>query len=733
MDHINTSGSGHSLGLGSLLHILWRRSWVIVLIMGLALGISYYVSTKTPSRWKGSGTLRVLQRGATLVMSDQGLRNTPAVDTPDTQIVMLQLPEMAVRAIQWMKRNATDKGEPSEKFDLMNPAELQRAVTVGSPKGTDLVQIEIEGPSRAEVIDLINGYCEAFIQWKTEEAGADKGKRTETLEARTAEARRKMLAAEQEETAYKQAHRLADVDLQQSALVKQYIDRDSEVKSAKQELQAANAKVRTLGEQLGDADSAIKLGTGVRDDSLVLGLQSQLSQLEIERAQAALKFTAEYPGGLTDLDARINDVKDRLQKAIQGTLDNKRPSLQAQGKLFDEYMAAQTLAVIGEARLKSATAMRDQVRSQTASIPRTSMEYSRLRRNTELTRELYSGYQKELNHTRLVKDTAPINIVRTSLDPYVPQEPFLPDKTRDLAFGGFIGLFLAMISVLLLEQADDRVRNMETARRIAPGPVVGALPKLTRSQMRSLMAGNSDMNSIESFSLARANLSLVHRQNSHSSLWGKQVVLVTSAVPGEGKSLTAFQMARSMARAGRQVILVDADMRRPSQNKLFNTDEPSGLADVLSGEMTLDDALVATDLDNLLVLHSGAPDLNPTDLISSERMITTLAALREESDVVVVDTPACSVVADALLLAPYADCILHVIGAGQVGETLVSDTAAALQAAAPKTLAFFVNRAPSEKRAPYSNYYRYVAPADRAPVMRALPPGVGATDRSSDA
>jgi capsular exopolysaccharide synthesis family protein len=357
------------------------------------------------------------------------------------------------------------------------------------------------------------------------------------------------------------------------------------------------------------------------------------------------------------------------------------------------------------------------------------MEYARLARNTELTRRIYGELQGALNAARLdqVVQAANINLIGSG-EPYVPQEPFLPNRTRDLAFGGAIGLFLAILSVLLLEQSDNRLRNMDTARRIAPGPVVGALPRLSRSQMDHLMDGSQSASAIEAYSLARANLALVHRQNANTALWNRQVVLITSAVPGEGKSLTAFQIAHSMARTGRQVILVDADMRRPTQNDLFNTDEPVGLADVLSGVMTLNEALVSSEQENLLVLHSGTPRQNPTDLVSTERMAETIAALRAEADVVVIDTPACSVVADALILAPYADCILHVIGAGQVDEDIVRETAAALQSASPKTLAFFVNRAPREKTATYSNYYRYQTPETRFPSLPALPAGTGAAE-----
>lgn len=693
--------------------------------------MAVYVDSKTPRRWKGTQSIQLINRTGNFFLSTQGANAAPVVENPDSQIAMLQSPDMPRRAITWMKNDALKRNKPTDDLDRLDPVELGKHLNVTNPKGTEQITIEVDGPDRETAARWTGGFCQAFLQWKRDISTRSKGEAVDTLSERAKKARRNLLDAEAQETAFKQSHQLADVKMQQEGVVKQYVEQEAKVQEAKSALDGANAKAKALQVQLGETNNAFKNGDQVRDDTLVLKLQGELSQNEIELANASQKFTADYPSVIPDLKAKIADVKDRLQKAVRSTLDNKRPSLAIQNRVFEEYQAAQTAAIIAGSHFKSESAIRDQMRAQTAGIPEESMTYARLSRNVGLARDMYTLLQNNLTQASIERATTVPNVQLLQEDPYVPAEPFLPNIPRDLAFGGVIGLFLAMVSVLVLEQADDRVRTMDSARRIAPGPVVGALPKLSRRQMSSLMSGKFEPNATEAFSLARANLSLVHRRNAHNSLWNKQVVLVTSAVPGEGKSLTAFHMARSMARAGRQVTLVDADMRRPSQNYLFNTDEAAGLADVLSGEMSLEDALVSSDVDNLTVLYSGTPRQNPSDLVSSQRMVETISALKEESDVVIIDTPACSVVADALMMAPYADCILHIIGAGQVGEAVVADAAAALQAASPKTLAFFVNRAPREKRTAYANYYHYGSTEPQTPVMLGLPPGTGSSGRGA--
>ncbi|KAA6407034.1 MAG: hypothetical protein FRX48_09100 [Lasallia pustulata] len=172
--------------------------------------------------------------------------------------------------------------------------------------------------------------------------------------------------------------------------------------------------------------------------------------------------------------------------------------------------------------------------------------------------------------------------------------------------------------------------------------------------------------------------------------------MVTSAQPGEGKSLTAAELARSLARSGKQVILVDADMREPVQNTLFDDAPSAGLIDVLSGKVLLDDALASTETPNLSVLFNNAPRSNSADIIVSPHMTNFLQMIRSRADVVVLDTPSCTFV-DPLLLAPSVDYVLQVIDLGRANEDAVNSTSSVLSGLAP--LGLFINRT-SKKNAP---------------------------------
>ena len=512
-------------------------------------------------------------------------------------------------------------------------------------------------------------------------------------------------------------------------------------------------------------EQAIRGGTGVRDDSIVLGLQSQLNQLEIERADSALKVRAKYPSILPDLDAKIKDIQARLSQAVQNTLDNKKPSLQSQATLFDNYKQAQIAVLIAQTKLNAAKSLQAQLKFATARLPEANLAAARLARNADLARSLTSSLQAGLNAARLEKDMVSGNIQRVQAAD-VPEKPVSPDLKKNLLLSAGIGLALAVFAVMLLEQMDRRVRTQDGLRRITREPIVGALPALPRAQIAALRQGELTMAVSEALNLTGINLDLLLRRpqpsrptltassldplsgpgitqalviqrtdepnygpeyDAQSSAFSDSfaqmtnpIILVTSALPGEGKSVTAASLARTLARGGKRVILVDADLRRPAQSEMFPPSNDLGLADVLSGRVALADALMHSEVHRLLVLHSGIPTDTATALLSNARLPKLMQELREAQCTVLIDTPASAVVGDTLQLAPYADCILQVVGAGLVDEHMVKQTTHALRAAASCQVAYFVNRADGTHRSAYSNYYapsseRTVAAAEFVP------------------
>ncbi len=247
------------------------------------------------------------------------------------------------------------------------------------------------------------------------------------------------------------------------------------------------------------------------------------------------------------------------------------------------------------------------------------MQYAQLSQNADLATTLYTSLQAALNVTRLQKDqvSGNVQITQGAVLGYLPVKPRME---IDVLLGVALGSFLSLCLVMLLEQLDQRVRTLDEVRALVSGPIIGMLPQISRKRMTALAQGLMLPEFEEPFSLVRVNLPYVMRHAMMRENLQHQTILVTSAVPGEGKSVTASQLARSMAESGKSVILVDANLRRPVQSFLFHTGETRGLANVLAGELALDEAIATSDVEGLSILHSGESRQNPTSLLSGPRL-----------------------------------------------------------------------------------------------------------------
>ena len=707
--------------------IVRRRFLVILLILTAAILAAVYVTRRTPPTWRAHAQLILVQHSGNVSVSPDSGFTMPTVETIDTQITMLQDHEMARRALVLLTKRLKSFGQTPQSIGITD-TKIEKAITVSAPHDTDVIDVFADADSPQKAALLGNAVCDAFTGWKKEVAQRNSEEGLTNLEVRANRAKEALNQAEARELKFKKQHQLVDVGVQSSALLGQSLLADNSVTALEADVATEQTRLKSLGGQLNTLDQALRGGTGVRDDSLVLGLQSQLSQLEIDRANAALKVRAKYPATLGDLDAKIKDIQGRLARAVQGTLDNKKPSLQAQGTLFDQYKQAQVAVLISQSKLDGARKVQADLKQRTQALPEMDQADARLGHDADLARSLYSALAAGMNSARLQKDMVSGDVqVLQSAD--VPDAPSGPNLLRNLLAGGGVGLALAIFAVMLLEHTDRRVHGLDGLRHVGGGPILGVLPRMSGAEMAALRRGEMSQPVLEAFNIAGINLGLLLRRQNASGAAGDvtangmnglaplsapdpdQIILVTSTLPGEGKSTASACLARALARSGRRVILVNADLRRPTQELSFPATGSLGLADVLERRVSLADALEQSGTPNLLVLHSGQVTDSPTSLLSRPRLAHLMHELRSAECTVLIDTPASAVVGDALLLAPHADAVLHVVGAGQVEEAMLRRTTAALHAAAPGVLAYFVNRVAQERRPAYGGYYKPFTPA----------------------
>ncbi len=666
--------------------IAWRRLWLIALVVGVSTLTAAFLSKRTPPAWRATAQVLLVQRAPIMATTPQAIANAPMVESIDTQITLLQSRKLAEEA-------APKAG--------VNADVLMGASTITPRKdGDNVIDLAVEADSREHAVAWAKALCETFIEYKNHLAQSGSEQDLQQLEVQAAQAKKQVAAADRKLLDFQQSHHVGGIGVldpvqQKTAALNAVLAQDALIAGFRNDNIAAQANAANLQRQLEQGKQVIAASHTVRDDSQTRALQTQLADLKQKRFEYRQHVTARpgSPGALQldQYDGQITLLQARLNQAIQAS--QSQPSLEAQEALKNASDTAQSTARSAQIKLDAAIAEGTKLKQNTVDLPRLSLEAQNLVDADTQAHAQYNNSSAAVQAAQLDKDTASGN-VQIVQPAYAPEAPFRPDPNRDMALGFGIGLILALLAVLLMEQTDSSVRTAADVRRLVDGPVVAVLPQMTRSERGQFAGGSRPPHLIETYNAARANLGLAMRQRTGVNLDDHQVILVTSALPGEGKSLTASELAQSYARAGRRVILVNADMRRPSALMQGKTGKEAGLAEVLAGSLKVEDALQQSQTPNLSMLHGGHAAENPIDLISQPRMAETIQALREAADVVIIDSPPASVVADALLIAPHADCVLYVVGVGIVDSDNMRNTAGALAAAAPKMLAYFVNRVP---------------------------------------
>jgi capsular exopolysaccharide synthesis family protein len=262
-----------------------------------------------------------------------------------------------------------------------------------------------------------------------------------------------------------------------------------------------------------------------------------------------------------------------------------------------------------------------------------------------------------------------------------------------------VGLLIGLGLAVLLELRDNAVRTEEQLRALDPGPLLGRIPFDRRVRTIPLIV-DADHRSVmaESFRQLRTNLEFIDIEHP------VKVLVVTSSVPEEGKSVVASNLAVSLTLGHRSVLLIEADLRRPSLADHFGIDRSRGLTDVIAGRASLDSVLHTWVTDGLAILPSGPLPPNPSELLGSTAMLALLDELRERFDVIVIDTPPLLPVTDGAVAAAWADGVLLVVRSGKATRHQVTHSLRALQAVSGRVLGVVLTMAPATRAAGYETY-----------------------------
>jgi succinoglycan biosynthesis transport protein ExoP len=398
-------------------------------------------------------------------------------------------------------------------------------------------------------------------------------------------------------------------------------------------------------------------GTGAAS-ALLDKLREQQAGLRIQVADLSTQFGPSYPK-IAQLNNQLKEIDHQLQSETNKAVDH----------LNGRYQAA----LQRENMLRTSFEKQKQAANK---LNESAIEYSILKRDVDSNRTLYEGLLEKLKEAGVTAGLRSNNfrIINAARVPTSPSEPNIP---RNLSFALVLGIISAVGLAFLLENMDNTVRTPEQAQAISGLPSLGMIPLGSKSTNRGAtgkrLALTASKEVVETVTQVRPQSQMAesYRALRTSLLLSNlgappKVIMVTSARPQEGKTTTSINTAIVLAQKGVRVLLVDADLRRPSIHKTLGMGPRSGLSNVLTGSATLQQTITTSPiLPNLFVMPAGTPPPNPAELLASSNMRDLIVELRGLYDHIVIDTPPTLSVTDAVVLSPRADATILVIRSGQ--------------------------------------------------------------------
>src|ERR671923_352257 len=409
---------------------------------------------------------------------------------------------------------------------------------------------------------------------------------------------------------------------------------------------------------------------GVVENKLIQDLSERLAGLKRELAQLATKFNPEYP--------HVKEIQSQIDE-IEATLKEERQ--RAGDKITNEYLAA----VHREALVKQA--LEDQ-QKQVNVIAEKAVQYNILKREVETNRQLYEGLLQRLKEAGVSASLKASNIrVVDSAEP--PAKPAKPRIPLNLAVAALLGLGLGISTALLQERLDDTLKGADDVERLFGLSALALIPSVHSlngdgMSVRKLLDRTLPLKSghngtasnpaarwhridesekpqaalVEAFRSLRASVLLSTADRPPGSL------LITSTQPGEGKTTVATNLAISLAQLGQRVLLVDADLRFPSLQRLFSLRESPGLVSHLTGQQDWRAAVCPSGSPGLDLLLCGPVPPNPAELLSSKSMGAFINSAKSEYGFVILDSSPLLTLADSRILAALVDGVLLVVKSG---------------------------------------------------------------------
>lgn len=497
----------------------------------------------------------------------------------------------------------------------------------------------------------------------------------------------------------------------------------SEKKAVKEETEA---KLKEIEVQLQANSALLPQALGNVNDSVINEMLAELNKLLQEQLTMSVIYEPTFQG-LQEIQDEIAEKKDAILEAVRKLDEGAGGGVNVWTQRQDLYRQQLNLKleVTGlEIRIASLKRMLEELIPKIPELANENLKYERLAKEASYIREQFNKLrEKEFDiRTAMSRDAGQVERHESVEAAALPMAGLRTRLGMNIIIGALVGFLVGFGLAVMLEMMDTSIQGIEDVSTYLNLEVIGAIPKMRfgkakrgrrrrgvyvapvdEDQVNACIVTQHDPKSpiSEAYRTLRTNFQFATLKLK------PKTVMVTSAVPAEGKTTTAINMAVTMADCGIRVLLVDTDLRRPNVHRVLRMERGPGLADVLRGDAKLPDVIRKTRVDNLWIISSGRVPPNPSELIGSQRMASLMQTLGSDFDLVVCDAPSVLVVTDPVLLATHVDTAVLVVSVRNARRETIQRACKLLQTASANIAGVVLNGLEATRRHYYYYYYYY--------------------------
>jgi capsular exopolysaccharide synthesis family protein len=677
-------------------HILKKRQLIIGSFTGLLL-ITVIIATAMSTRYYSAAAVVEISPRAPQVfeveqVTEMGTSSSPAELRAyyGTQYRILQSRKVMALSIEKLE------GEygVTDFEDVEKPAAFLKSHLRLSPQAeTNLVHIVIEYPDAARAALFANVIANVYKGQNLQSAQDAATEALELLQAQREDFEARKIASEHEVHEFKRDNGLLGVDERYNTTLESLSEVQAVWNNAHTDRIAAEAEYRELDGKVRSGRWELLTTHLASTDNILDSMQAHYVSLQQEEIRLSVRYLDQHPEMV-----RIRAEMDGVMGQIQGRVD--------------ELVSARKSDLDVIARRESALGKRlNALEAEVEALDEKRIELEALKNVAERDEEFFKSLDRRRSEVDLSK-LVQANNVRV-VDAAIPgDKPVRPNMPVNIVMALVMGLLGGAALSFLAEYLDSTVKSRDDLERIVGVPMIGYVPMIDPAELEALASNrdrsifvNARPRSAVAECLRSIRTNIMFRTQQRAGHLPFRTLLVTSAAPREGKSFMSSNLATIIAMTGSRVLLIDADLRRPNVHRLFEISDEKGLSDVLSGGRSLESVIIPSHVSGLDLVVAGPIPPNPSELLGNERMQNIKSMIRGY-DVVIIDTPPVTVVADPMVLTPLADGVLLVVESNRTSKSLVTQAVSRLEQVSSRILGAVVNKLDVQKTGyGYSYYY----------------------------